>query len=165
MKLLKTSLAAAVLALAAPRAAHAGANSSSFSVTATVAQNCTITTSPLAFGSYDPIVANAAAAQSLDATTSLSVACTKGASAVTIALDAGTSTNRTMKDTASTGTLSYQLYSDSARSSVWDATTTVSYAPTSKVATPFTVYGRVPGGQDAPVGSGYADTVKATVNF
>lgn len=161
---LKLSLVTAALVLAAPRA-YAGSSSSSFNVTASVVQNCVITTNALVFGSYDPIVANGSVSQSLDASTALTVACTRGASGVTIALDSGTSGSRTMMDAVSSGTLNYQLYSDSTRTTVWDATTTVSYAPTSKAAVTFTVYGRIPGGQDAPVGAGYADQVKATVNF
>ncbi len=166
MKTLKLSLVAAALLLAAPRA-QAGSASSQFNVTATVIQNCTISASALAFGSYDPVVANAGSGQNLDTTSTLTVACTKGAQAVTIGLDQGTSTNRTMADTASGGALTYQLYSDSNRTTVWGNTagSTVGYAPLSRNSIGITVYGRVPGGQDVPVGTGYLDKVTATINF
>src|SRR5512143_902396 len=45
-------------------------------VSATVTNNCTISTTALAFGSYDPVVANAST--NLDGTGAVSVACTKG---------------------------------------------------------------------------------------
>lgn len=166
MKTLKLSLVAAAVLLAAPRA-YASTATSQFNVTATVIQNCTISASALAFGSYDPVVANASSSQNLDATSTLTVACTKGAAAVTVGLDQGTSTNRTMTDTASGGALTYQLYSDASRTTIWGTTagSTVGYSPVSKNSVAITVYGRVPGGQDVPVGTGYLDKVTATINF
>ena len=47
-----------VFGLTAPALAQTA--STNLSVTATVAKNCSITTTAVAFGSYDPIVANAA---------------------------------------------------------------------------------------------------------
>lgn len=166
MKNLTLSLLVGALALAAPRA-YAGSNSAQFNVTATVVQNCTISANALAFLNYDPVVANATAAQNLDATSTLTVACTKGAQSVTIGLDQGTSGTRTMSDPASSGSLTYQLYSDTNRTTVWGNTagSTVGYSPVSKAAVAVTVYGRVPGGQDVPVGTGYLDKVTATINF
>src|SRR5689334_25381105 len=63
------------LGLAAPALAQTA--TVNLSVTATVAKNCSITTTAVAFGSYDPIVANAATP--LDGTGSVVVTCTKGA--------------------------------------------------------------------------------------
>src|SRR5438132_13064719 len=69
--------------------ALAGSNTGSLSITATVAQTCSVSaTSTLAFGAYDPVVANASSA--LAGTGSVSIKCTKGSSAITIELDAGT---------------------------------------------------------------------------
>ena len=62
--------------------------------------------------------------------------------------------------------LSYELYSDAARTTVWNTGAGL-YNPgaaPSKVARNFTVYGRVTSNQDVPAGS-YNDTVVATVNF
>ena len=47
-----------VLGIAAPALAQTA--STNLTVSATVAKNCSITTTAVAFGSYDPVVANAA---------------------------------------------------------------------------------------------------------
>jgi spore coat protein U domain-containing protein, fimbrial subunit CupE1/2/3/6 len=144
----------------------AGSATSSLSTTGTVANNCTISTAAVAFGSYDPVVANASA--NLDGTGSLTVACTKGA-ATTFGLDLGSNASgstRRLTDGAS-NYLTYQFYQDSGRSTVWGNSGADLYTPAaapSKAARVFTVYGRVPSNQDVPAGS-YSDTVTATVNF
>jgi len=144
-------------------AASATAN---LAVSTAVASNCTVTTAPVAFGSYDPVVANASAG--LDATGALTVACTKGAApSIALALGGNASgSSRRLSDGAG-NYLTYELYQEAARSTVWGTTggavLTAAAAP-SKAARNFTVYGRVAGNQDVPSGN-YADTVVATVNF
>jgi spore coat protein U-like protein len=134
-------------------------------VTATVSNNCTISTNPVAFGSYDPIVAQASA--SLDGAGSVVIACTKGA-VTTVALDAGANSSAGARRLAAGSSyINYQLYSDSNRSTAWgsDAGSTVAPgAAPSKAARTLTVYGRITGGQDVPAGS-YTDTITATINF
>lgn len=133
--------------------------------TATVLNNCSITTAALAFGPYDPVVANAST--NLDGTGRVSIACTKGSTA-TVALGSGSNSSgssRRLTD-GNSNYLAYELYQDSGRSTVWNGgsgTLTPAPAP-SKVARDFTVYGRIVGNQDVPAGS-YSDTVVATVNF
>jgi spore coat protein U-like protein len=145
------------------QAATATAN---LSVSATVTNNCTISTVALAFGSYDPVVANAST--NLDGTGTVVVACTKGSTA-TIGLGLGSNASgsiRRMKD-AGTNFLTYELYQDSGRSTVWANSGAGLLSPVaapSKAARNFTVYGRVTSNQDVPAGS-YTDTVVATVNF
>jgi spore coat protein U-like protein len=157
------ALVSGVLASGAASAASATAN---LAVSATVTNNCTISTLPLAFGAYDPVVANASA--DLDGTGTVVVACTKGTSP-TIGLGLGANASgsvRRMKD-PTTNFLSYELYLDSSRSTVWSDSGLGLLAPAaapSKAARNFTVYGRVTGSQDVPAGS-YNDTVVATVNF
>ena len=154
----------AMVAAMAPRASAATATAN-LTVSATVTNNCTVTTNALAFGSYDPVVANAAA--TLDGTGAVSVACTRGATA-TVGLGGGSNASgstRRLGD-GSGNYLAYELYSDSGRSAVWNAgagTLSLSAAP-SRAARDFTVYGRVAGNQDVPAGT-YGDTVVATVNF
>jgi spore coat protein U-like protein len=63
--------------------------------------------------------------------------------------------------------LTYELYSDAGRTTVWTDSGGGLYAPgaaASKTARNFTVYGRVASNQDVAAGS-YSDTVVATVNF
>src|SRR2546426_9693831 len=60
--------------------ALAGSSTGSFSITATVAQTCSVSaTSTLAFGAYDPVAANAPPALASACTD-----CTKGTNATTI---------------------------------------------------------------------------------
>jgi spore coat protein U-like protein len=145
--------------------AAAQSASANLTVTATVTNNCTISTTPLSFGTYDPVGANASA--NLDGVGSVVVACTKGKDA-NIGLDLGSNANGTTRRMASGGEfLSYELYSDSGRSTVWgnaSGSWQATGAAPSKAARSFTVYGRVPSNQDVPAGN-YADTVLATVNF
>src|SRR6187401_3497739 len=65
---------------------EATAATSSFTVSATVSANCTISAGALAFGSYDPVSANAST--DLDQTSTVTVACTKGSTGV-VSLDNG----------------------------------------------------------------------------
>ena len=65
--------------------------------------------------------------------------------------------------------LSYELYSDSGRLSVWGVGTgtggVMEPAAPSATAVNYTVYGQVPGGQNAAAATNYADSVAVTVNF
>jgi len=135
-------------------------------VSATVSKNCTITTAPVAFGSYDSVATNAAAP--LDAVGTITVKCTKGAVAK-VGLGPGANaqgaTRRMVGATAEH--LTYELYKDTARASIWGNTPTDGLdIPAAPSQTPrnFTVYGRVAQAQEAAVGN-YTDTVVATVNF
>jgi spore coat protein U-like protein len=153
------------LGAATPAFAQSSATAS-LAVSATVSNVCTITTAPLAFGTYDPIGAHAS--DDLDGTGTVTVACTRGATPV-IALDLGSHASgsaRRMSD-GSGSYLTYELYQDSNRTAVWGSAgaelLTAPAAP-SKDPRSFTVYGRVDGNQDAASGT-YTDVVMATVNF
>lgn len=150
------------------RRAESGSATATLTVNMSIANNCTISTTAVAFGSYDPVSTNATSP--LDGTGSVSVACTKNTSA-TIGLGVGSNASgstRRMSDGATTPSYAtYELYQDSSRSTVWGNSGTGLLSPTaapSKAARTFSVYGRVPAGQDIPAGS-YADSVVATVNF
>ena len=179
MKLRKVSNAlvlASLLGVAAP--ALAGNATSNLSVTASVTANCTISTNPVAFGAYDPVVANAATA--LNASGSVSIACTKG-SAPNITMDLGGNASGSQRKMLVTGggtdTLNYQLYQPPTTtpntacsfpgSTVWGDTGAQVFTPTApanKNSRTYNVCGTVAAGQDVSVGS-YQDTVVATVNF
>src|SRR5215510_4630954 len=90
------SAAAALLALAAlAEPAHAQSASAQVKVTTTVVKRCTITSTDVGFGSYDPVGANATAP--LDGTGSLVVTCTRG-TAASVGIDAGTNGQRRMNN-------------------------------------------------------------------
>jgi len=152
-----------VLGMAAPALAQTA--TANLSVSATVAKNCSITTTAVAFGSYDPIVTNAVAP--LDGTGTVVVTCTKGAGT---RIDLGLGVNAsgaTRRMTGGTDFLTYELYQNTTRTTVWGsgaaAGQTIAAAP-SKAARIFTVYGRIAGAQDVAAAS-YNDTVVATINF
>ena len=171
--LLRFSGVLAAAALLLPVAASAGSATGTLSVSASVSQNCTIAAASLGFGSYDPIVANVSAA--LNASQSLTFTCTKGSTPVYVTANTGSngnsggacSTTRSMK--SGSNVLCYELYTDSNHTNVWNTTNngTNDYQPTfasSHTATA-TVYGQIPGAQDATVGASYTDSVTMTINF
>lgn len=173
----RSSLVAVMLPVSA--LCFAASAPTNISVTATVSQGCSIsTTAALAFGAYDPIGANATAP--LNATGQVSVACSKGATGMTIGMDNGThvvGAQRQMHGTAATDILLYNIFQPPQGAAgqactfpgsiAWTATgaglLTLTTA-TSKVPRLYNVCGSIPGGQDATTGS-YTDTVIATLNF
>jgi spore coat protein U-like protein len=168
-QVLNCAIAAVLLGFASmASAATANAN---LAVSATVNTNCTIATTPVAFGVYDP---NAVAP--LNATGTVTIACTKGTN-TTIGLGLGSfpsGTTRQMDDSGAR--LTYELFQPAsnavgaacAYTTVWGATIgTNTLAPAqapSKVARTYNVCGQMAAGQDPTAGS-YSDTVVATVNF
>lgn len=156
-----------VALLGSVSAAFAGTSTSNLTVSATVSSTCSISAGSLAFGSYDPV-----AGAQVDGSATVSVNCTKGAS-TKITLGQGThaaagSTDATPVRRMSDGTnfLSYALFSDASRTSVWANTagTGVSYNAASSSTQQLTVYGRITASQDIPAGS-YGDVVVATITF
>jgi len=160
-----------------------GTATSSVVVTATVATNCTISTPTVAFGAYDGVVANATANLNNSAN-SFSVKCTNSAPGVTIALGFSanaTAPQRAMKDPATATPLNYNIYLPNATTSgagctftgtptVWgNGTNGTVLTPTSSwgatTANTFTLCASVPAGQDPIAGTGYTDTVVATISF
>lgn len=164
------ALSAGFLAIGtfAPVAALAGTSTANLTVSASIAQNCTIGAGALAFGAYDPVVTNRSSPANASGT--MSVTCTKGASGITVGF--GSSANAPTGCTApqrclvNSGTyLNYNIYPTNAYATVW--TTALSETVSGGITSPTTlnVYGQIPGGQDASIGGSYADTVVATVNF
>ena len=153
------------VAVAWSPAVHALVATADLTVSAAVANNCTIATSTVAFGDYDPVVANASLA--LDASGQVTIACTKGA-VTQIELSTGSNASGSVRRLSSgTDFLTYELYSNAGRSTVWGtgaANDLDVVAAPSKVARSFSVYGRVAANQDVFAGT-YSDTVVATVNF
>ncbi len=174
-------VAAFLLTLGAAGLAHAGTNTGSLSVTASVAQTCVVsTTSTLAFGAYDPVVANASTA--LTGTGSVSIKCTKGSTGITIDMSAGANASgnqrRMIGATTPTDLLNYSItqpataspYNCAGGTTVWGSTVGGSvYTPTgvtwsASSAQAFSVCGSVPAAQNVSAQS-YSDTVTVTVNF
>ena len=166
MTFVRTQRLCFALAVAWPAVGLADSATAAIAVSATVRRNCTISTTPLAFGSYDPVVGNASTP--LDGTATVTIACTMGTPA-SIGLDIGANAAATQRrlTNGSAAYLNYQIFLDSGYSTVWGTDTTnqldAGTAP-SKTPRAFPVYGRIPAAQDVPIGP-FSDAVVATVNF
>lgn len=140
------------------------------------AGDCTISTTPINFGSYDPITLSAP----LDSTGNVRVQCSAtdwgealfGVN-VTVALNQGSSGSyaaRTLRR-APGSTLQYNLYTNASRTIVWGngsggtgtagGTVAGLFQPNFRN---FTIYGRIPPGQDPSLGL-HTDTITVTVTF
>jgi spore coat protein U-like protein len=180
---LARSLGVAFAAGALSCSAWAGETTSVLAVTASVAQNCLISTNAVAFGSYDPVVTNSASGAALNGTGSVSVTCTRSSTGVTITLGLGSNASGSTRRMAGGGSgafLAYELYQPSATtpaatctfpgSTIWNASGSGIFSPSGVnnwgAASPktFNVCGTVPRGQDAAADS-YTDSVIATINF
>jgi spore coat protein U-like protein len=158
-------LAAAVL-IALSGAAQAGTASNTFGVTASVAANCIVAATPIAFGNYDGTA-------ELDVSQNLSVRCTKNLP-YTIRLDGGVANSfAPRKLTKGSDLLEYNLYTDGGRTTVWGNGTSGSTMPGVgngmglASAVSHTIYARLfnsDANQLAPVGN-YVDTITVEVAY
>lgn len=167
-------LAAAVTVVlgGAALTASAATGTTSFTVTATVINNCVINSTNIAFGNYDPTAGAALTAQG-----SVTAKCTKG-DAVSVALNqganpAGGSTAAVPARQMINGAnlLPYHIYIAASPSTTeWGTGTVGTNEPPAQTsasvntALTFTTYGSLPAGADVPAGA-YSDTVTATVTF
>lgn len=149
--------------LVAPRVGiFAATTTGTFQVSATVMASCSMTTNPLAFGTYT--------INQVNATTTLSVTCTNGAP-YNVGLDAGTSSGATVTTRKMSGPagalLNYALYRDAGYSNNWGntpGTDTVAGSGSGVVQT-LTVYGRIPAGQLPSATGAFADTITTTITY
>ncbi len=129
-------------------------------VTATVSAACVVSTTPVAFGVYNPTAGTV-----LDGSGKVSVLCTNGTN-YSVSLDGGGQADvlgRAMSNGADF--LQYQLYSDAARVAVWGTTGgELVNATGTGLLVDHTVYGRVAASQNVTQGS-YTDTVNVTVTY
>lgn len=161
----QTSLNYGFYVLIAPTCASLTTSNGTFPFTAsaTVVNNCLISATNVSFGSAGVLKS------SLSATGSISARCTNG-DAFRISLNGGSSGNvaaRTLQRQGGGGTVSYQLYTDSARSIPWGdgtAGTSMMTGTGSGNAQAISVYGQVPA-QATPAPGSYSDTITATIVF
>jgi spore coat protein U-like protein len=163
-------ITAGVMLALAGSAQAAGTKTAQFNVTAAVASNCFITTTPLAFGSYDGTAA-------IDSNATVVVRCTKNAG-YQIALDAGTTGGASLGQRLLAGpageTLQYNLYTTAGQATIWGnnaggtgwVTGTGGGLGVANQVT-HTVYGNLPNNatnQAAGVGA-YSDLITATITY
>lgn len=134
-------------------------------------QICSSATNPVAFGLYDP-----QSSAHLDNTGSITVTCQATVSLLigyTVKLSAGSSGAYAQRKMLSgANSLDYQVYTNSARTSTWgDGSSSTSFITDGyllQVLTPvvktYTVYGRLPGSQNAKAGS-YLDTLTVLITY
>lgn len=163
-QILKSTLIAAAGLLLANSALALEATTT-FQVTATVADSCIVSATNLNFGAYDPAAVK-------DGTSTITVTCT-AETPYTIGLDAGlqstgaTGTSRAMiGDDADTTLLNYELYTESGHGTIWGDTVGTTVAQSALTGGPldYTVYGRIPASQYVPAAN-YADTINVTVEY
>ena len=165
LNIVKLALPAAAFGFLAlgPASIPAGATTqtATFLVTATVAATCTISTTPLAFGSYTGALSQV--------NTTVTVTCTN-TTPYNLGLSAGLATGATVTARSMTGPasalLSYQLFRDAGHTLNWGVTIGTDTVPLTGTgaAQVETVYGQIPAGQFVTPGS-YADTITATVTY
>jgi spore coat protein U-like protein len=134
-------------------------------------QSCSVSATSVNFGAYSPLSATAT-----QATGTVTVSCEVlgiGLPASwTVALSTGSSGSYAVRQLQSgANTLSYNLYTNSARTSVWgDGTNGTSVASGNQFLgvgsnmVNYTVYGSVPVAQDLPAGN-YTDTLTVTMTY
>ncbi len=158
-KILHGILAAAAVAVMAGTA-QAASVTSSFQTQITIQDDCEISSpTNMNFGTVGLLKNN------VDASSTFVVRCTENTN-YTIALDNGQNAsggNSRMANSAGTKFVTYELYQDSGRSTLWDDTNTVSATGTGTDQS-YTVYGRVPPQPTPPAGT-YTDTVTITVTY
>ncbi|MBH1970777.1 spore coat protein U domain-containing protein [Moraxellaceae bacterium AER2_44_116] len=136
--------------------------SQNMSVDAVVIANCTISTTGLDFGNYDPIIAHRSASDWLATDGTVTTQCTKG-STPKVTLTSASSFKMTNTSNGNTDTLDYSLYTDVALSTAWPVLGQA-VAASGYVDVVTAVYGKLGGGQDKTVGS-YTDTVVIDIAF
>lgn len=140
--------------------ASAADETTTFTVSATVAESCTVSAANLSFGTYDRTLGNTA-------TAIITANCTLGTT-YSLALDFGgaVDANSRVMDDGGGSELSYQLYQNALRTTVWgtggDAKTGLTGTGLDDVTN--IVYGSVPSGQNKAAGS-YTDTVTVTLTY
>ncbi len=126
---------------------------------------CTVSTTGIAFGSYNPIDTIPIDSQGI-----ITIYCTtneKTTTSISVSQNSGGFNPRKMKNAAGSDLLNYNLYTDAARTIIWGdgtgGTKTVS-ARVNRTTVNLTIYGRIPAGQDVSVGQ-YTDSLVITVNY
>ncbi len=123
------------------------------------AASCTMGLINVVFGTY-----NTLSASSLDGAGSVGVTCDV-TSSFQVALSKGQGSFAARQLQSGANLLYYNLYTDALRSLIWgDGTVGTTLVSGSGTAATYTVYGRIPGGQNLPAGS-YTDSITVTLDF
>lgn len=164
MRRLIVALAATCSVLAVAGHAAAATANANLTVSATVADACSVSDTALAFGSVTP-----SAGVTTPVSVNISVTCTLGTT-FSVGLGNGSNLNgglRRMRRGTTSDYLTYELYRDMTATSRFGDTGSSDRATGTGLgvsATPIAVYGKVPAGQSVAAG-GYSDTVLITLYY
>ncbi|HME38861.1 MAG TPA: spore coat U domain-containing protein [Steroidobacteraceae bacterium] len=123
------------------------------------AANCSIGVISVVFGTY-----NTLSPASLDGAGSVSVTC-DATDSYTVALSSGQGSMTARRLLSGANVMYYNLFTDAQRSMIWgDGTLGTALVSGSGTGATYTVYGRVPGGQNLPAGN-YVDSITVTLDF
>lgn len=125
---------------------------------------CSVDPTPVAFGDYSPF-----SVAPTDTAGTLRVTCSTATVGYTVLLSAGSAGSYSPRRLSGGGhTLSYNLYIDPLRTTVWGDGSGGTANVTGAFALPggidHTVYGRLPAQQNVGAGA-YTDTITVTINF
>lgn len=125
---------------------------------------CSVSTTGVVFGGY-----NVFNTSPVDTTGAMTCYCDKNEKTIRITLDHGNSATFSRYLVSGANHLSYNLYLDATRTTIWgdgsNGSGSLDIAKASHdQSVDFTVYARIPAGQDAAVG-GYTDTLVFTVLY
>ncbi len=158
MKLIKNIVFTGLVLALIP--AYSATKTTSFQVTATVNDVCSISAVDLAFGQYDPTTGAAN-----DTTSIVTVTCTLS-TPYDIGLNAGLATGATTTSRQMGDELNYSMFEEPTRTTNWDdtgGTNTITGVGTG-LPVPHIVYGRIPGSQVISAGT-YTDTIIVTLSY
>jgi len=169
MKTKQIQAALAAVFCAASFSSMAASTSTNVGVTTTVIANCTVTSTPIAFGNYDSL-----SATPTTATGSVALTCSQG-TAPSVAVGDGGNFLATRRMTDGTSFLPYSIYRPTATTpgatcagaaTDYPNTTPGLALPAAPSTAPrtFNLCGSIAAGVSVPVGS-YTDTVLATITF
>lgn len=154
-------------------AAVAATDGADLAVSATVQNACAIGAGTMSFGTL-ALEVNAGAGtvtgtpHTADSGSSISIACTKDATATITAgngLNADVSTRR-LKKSDSLDYITYELYTSSARTTVLNGVNSIAYTGTGATTTSTLIYGGIASDQLALVPAGsFSDTVAMTITY
>lgn len=123
------------------------------------AVTCSVSPQGVSFGSYDTLSSTA-----LDGTGNINVSCDASAS-FSVSLSTGNSGTFDARHlTAGTDILTYNLYTDAARTIIWGDGVAASNVSATGTSVDLPVYGRIPARQNVPANA-YTDTITVTVSY
>lgn len=162
----KITLGFAALAAVAATPAMAGTASNTMPVSVNIINSCTISASPMAFGTLTAI-----GGANVDTTASVDLACTTGAN-YDVSMDFGVNPTAGQRYLVSTSNaankIPYSIYTDAGRTAAWgntSGTNTVAGTAGATGVVSLTAYGRIPSSAGSMPAGAYIDTVTVTVNF